>query len=166
MKFHRLILLLSHLWDYPRVELLEEAKNVLEKIGLGPEDPPILSQEYVRLFVNAPGGVPAPPYASYYLTGLLAQEPAKEALSFYAWEGLFPKGPEPADHLSYELAFVAHLLSQGRKDTLGEFMGQHFWRWFPRFKAALSAAKPHPFYLSLAEITEEVLRTLEEEDET
>ncbi len=164
METHKLLLFLSHLWDYPRKELLALAREVLAELGLLVEEPSLLAQEYMRLFVNTPEGVPAPPYASYYLTGLLAQEPAKEALSFYTREGLFPEGPEPADHLSYELAFVAHLLSQGKKEALGEFLGQHFWRWFPRFKMALSAAKPHPFYLSLAEITEEVLRTLEEEE--
>ena len=145
---------------------MKEAKKVLTEMGLLPEEPSALAPEYMRLFVNARGGVPAPPYASYYLTGLLAQEPTKEVLSLYAQEGLSPKGPEPADHLSYELAFMAHLLSQGKKEVLKEFLRRHFWRWFPLFKAALLAANPHPFYRSLAEITEEVLRTLEEEDET
>ena len=164
MEFHNLILLLSHLWDYPQEEVLDKTRKILENIGLSVDEVSVLAPEYTRLFVNAPGRIPAPPYASYYLTGLLAQEPAKEALSFYEQEGLSPKGPEPADHLSYELAFMAHLLARGKRNLLEEFLHQHFWRWFPLFKAALFAAKPHPFYQSLAEITEEVLRTLEEEE--
>ncbi len=161
----KLILFLSHLWDYPRKDFIAQGLDILSHLGFTTDDLNIqtLQEEYVRLFINAPSGVPAPPYASVYLTGLVAQEPATEALSFYEREKLKPKGSDPPDHLVWELAFVAYLIEHGKEEILREFLEQHFWRWFPHFKKALLAASPHPFYQTLLEVTEQVLQNIKED---
>lgn len=161
----KFILFLSYLWDYPRKDFIGQGLDILSHLGFNTHDLNIqtLQEEYVRLFINAPSGVPAPPYASVYLTGMVAQEPALEALSFYERVGLRPEGSDPPDHLSWELAFIAHLIEREQKELLREFLEQHFWRWFPRFKGALLAASPHPFYRNLLEVTEQVLQNIKED---
>ncbi len=168
-----LFLLLAHLWDYPRPELISKSQEILKSLSLGEEIPEgafeldeELEAEYVRLFINAPDGVPAAPYASVQLTGLMAQQPAEEALAFYQQAGLIPQTSEPADHLSTELAFVAHLLKHQDLASLREFLEKHLLRWFPLFRQALEKARPHPFYRFLAEVTEKALGNLKEEVKT
>ncbi len=166
-----LFLLLAHLWDYPRRDLISKCqeilKNFLEEIPEGVlEFNGELEPEYVRLFINAPDGVPAAPYASVQLTGLMAQEPAQQALEFYRRAGLVPQSSDPPDHLSTELAFVAHLLQQGELTLLKEFLEQHLLRWFPHFRRSLEKAGPHPFYQFLTDLTERALSNLKEEVKT
>jgi len=166
-----LFLLLAHLWDYPRPELISKSREIFESLGeeipegaFEPDEE--LEAEYVRLFINAPDGVPAAPYASVQLTGLMAQQPAGEALAFYQQAGLIPQTTEPSDHLSTELAFVAQLLERQELALLRDFLEKHLLRWFPLFRQALEKARPHPFYWFLAEVTEKALGNLKEEVKT
>ncbi|WP_456432822.1 TorD/DmsD family molecular chaperone [Thermosulfuriphilus sp.] len=125
-----------------------------------------LRAEYTRLFISAPFGAEAPPYASVYLSpeGLLFQRPHDEALSFYRQAGLEVEGAgEPADHLAFELAFVGRLLEEESGPLLDDFLHKHLLRWYPAFLKRLLAAEPHPYFGFLARLTGEVLQKLSEE---
>lgn len=116
-----------------------------------------LQAEYVRLFVNAPGGVPAPPYASIYIRnkGILMQQGYEQAMAFYGRAGLEPtESSECEDHIGHELAFIGHLLDHDQFEVLDEFLDAHVMMWYPLFLQHLLAADPGFFYLILGQVTE------------
>lgn len=74
-----------------------------------------IESERVRLFVNAPGGVPAPPYGSWWLDGVLDGASTQRVVAFYLREGLQNRGRTgPADYLGTELEFLGFLLQHQR----------------------------------------------------
>jgi len=116
-----------------------------------------LQAEYVRLFINSPGGVPAPPYASIYIQnrGILMQEGHEQAMSFYKRAGLEPvKSSECEDHLAHELAFIGRLLDNDQAELLDEFISEHLLFWYPIFLQRLLAAQPCQFYMILGQVTD------------
>lgn len=116
-----------------------------------------LQAEYVRLFVNAPGGVPAPPYASVYIQGkgILKQQGYEQAMAFYGRAGLEPaETSECEDHIGHELAFIGHLLDHGQFELLDEFVAGHVMAWSPHFFQRLKTADPAYFYLILGQVAE------------
>jgi len=120
-----------------------------------------LQAEYVRLFINAAGGVCAPPYASIYINhaGMLRQQGYEEALAFYAQAGLEPASDdESPDHIAHELAFVGLLLDQGREELAERFIDKHLNRWYPDFHQRLKTAEPHLLYRVLGQVTELCLK--------
>ncbi len=125
-----------------------------------------LQAEYVRLFINGPGGVAAPPYASIYIqnSGLLRQQGYDEAIAMYRKIGLESAvDDESPDHISIELAFLALLLDQNKYQEAGSFLQDHLSQWYPAFYARLVHAEPNSFYHLLARITDLCLnQTLKE----
>ncbi|MGE3276840.1 MAG: molecular chaperone [Vicinamibacterales bacterium] len=130
--------------------------------GSGPPDP-----EFTRLFVNAPGGVPAPPYASWYLDGALLGASSAWVADAYRAQGLDATGAgEPPDYLSAELEFVYFLVrhelaarSTGDAEALAdvlaverEFIHDHMARWVPTFVTRLRRATPGPLYAAAADL--------------
>lgn len=116
-----------------------------------------LQAEYVRLFINAPGGVPAPPYASVYIRGkgILMQQGYAQAMAFYCKAGLEPtESNECEDHIGHELAFIGHLLDHDQFELLDEFLDAHVMAWYPLFLQHLLAADPGIFYQILGQVTE------------
>ncbi|MEA1867220.1 MAG: molecular chaperone TorD family protein [Thermodesulfobacteriota bacterium] len=108
-----------------------------------------LAQAYTGLFISAVPRVPAPPYASIYRGGdsSLCGRGLVEAEAFYRSAGFYPRcGAEPADHLSCELAFLAHLAAKGAWDMEEDFLKRHFRPWFKAFHDLLGRVNPHPFY--------------------
>lgn len=113
-----------------------------------------LEAEHVRLFVNAPGGVPAPPYASYYLDGALHGPSCHAAAVQYRRQGLEPVAGQPADYVGMEFEFLYFLGRHQRAarathdDEAGAaaacaeaaFFGTHVGVWVPRFAAAIGTA--------------------------
>ncbi len=127
----------------------------------------IAKSEYTRLFVNAPGGVAAPPYASVYIAGakVIMQQGLDDALRHYREAEIEPdSGPEPADHISVELAFVGQLLESGNEKLLQKFLQGHLLKWYPVFMEKLLAAEPHPYYETAARLTWIFLQNLGQED--
>lgn len=125
-----------------------------------------LQAEYTRLFINAPRKVPAPPYASVYLSNnkRLMQEGYDEAIRFYLEAGIEPvKGPEPADHIFYELEFIAMLIDAGQHTLLCRFLKEHILKWYPQFLEHILRADPHPYYEAIAKNTMSNLINLEKE---
>lgn len=130
--------------------------------------------EQVRLFVNAPGGVPAPPYASYYLDGTLlgptcawvADEYRRHALELDAQAG------QPADFVGAELEYLYFLcrhqiaarltgdqaarLSAARAEA--HFFRAHLLAWLPRFLRDVRSAAPGGVFARAAELLEAFCR--------
>jgi putative dimethyl sulfoxide reductase chaperone len=121
-----------------------------------------LAAEHARLFVNAPGGVAAPPYASFYLDGRLLGPTTARVESAYAAQGLArdPGAGEPADYISSELEFMFFLVrheiaARATADDAAldavtaaqrSFVVDHLAAWVPSFIARIRAASPQaPF---------------------
>lgn len=126
--------------------------------------------DYVRLFVNAPGGVAAPPYASWYLEGRLLGAAASWAAAAYARQGLepAPDAGEPPDYLSTELEFM-HFLCRHETaarttadaqalalvlDAQAAFVHEHLARWMPLMLARTRSAKPGPVVAAATTLAE------------
>ncbi len=125
-----------------------------------------LKVEYTRLFITSPHRTPAPPYASVYLSSdrRLKGEGYDQALAFYREAGYQPvEEGELADHVAYELSFMALLLEEGRRDLLKRFLEEHFLKWYPRFLTALKQAQPRPFYRALGDLVLSLTNRLREE---
>ena len=125
-----------------------------------------LQAEYMRLFVNAPGGVAAPPYASIFVqgSGSMCQQGHDQAMAFYRRAGVEPLAEgESEDHLRHELAFVGHLLDHDELALLQEFLDHHLCQWFPGFLLRLDAAQPCSFYRLLGHVTELCLNNIQKE---
>ena len=167
---------LSNCFAYPEdAAFLDNSEPLLllaGDMGLSvPESEPVgrledLQAEYVRLFINGPGGVAAPPYASIYVnhSGLLRQQGYDEALALYRRAGLEPaETSESPDHIAHELAFLAILLDQDNLPVAGSLLKSHLCKWYPRFHERLLAADPDPFYTFLTRVTDLCLKqTLKE----
>jgi len=123
------------------------------ELRISPTD---LQAEYVRLFINSPAGIPAPPYASIYIgkRGILLQQGHDEAMGFYKLAGLETiESTECEDHIAFELAFIGHLIEDERLDLLHEFIHEHVLKWYPEFLERLQSAQPCHFYKILGQIT-------------
>lgn len=150
---------------------------LLEALDREPGDG--VAADQVRLFVNAAGGVPAPPYASWYLDGTLGGPSATRVAEAYAAQCLqvAEDGGQPPDYIATELEFL-HLLcrhqlaARATGDAAGlaaaceaetAFLLGHFCRWVPRFAKAMREAAPGPVFGGVAEVldalcAEETLR--------
>ena len=65
----------------------------------------------VRLFVNGPGGIPLPPYGSWWIDGTMIGPSSMELADFYRQDGLRnTAGGGPVDFLPAELEFLHFLL--------------------------------------------------------
>ncbi len=74
-------------------------------------DDPRAESDRIRLFVNAPGGTPLPPFAGWWIDGTLGGRTSAEVAAVYAAEGLqVDAAAGPPDGLSCELEFLAFLL--------------------------------------------------------
>ena len=116
----------------------------------------VMESEQVRLFVNAPGGVPAPPYAAYYLDGELLGPSCNWVSAQYRAQGLeLDAGAgQPPDFLSTEFEFLYFLCRHQRAARLtsdalafsaaaqaeADFFRDHLVRWLPRFAGDVARA--------------------------
>ncbi|MBX6422178.1 molecular chaperone [Thermosulfurimonas sp. F29] len=158
--------------DSSFLELIPYLVSLGRRLGLylngdfGGENLEDLRVEYTRLFITSPYRTPAPPYASVYLSGdrRLKGEGYDQALAFYREAGYQPvEEGDLADHVAYELAFMALLLEEGRRDLLARFLTEHFLKWYPRFLGALRQAQPRPFYRALGDLVLFLTNRLREE---
>ncbi len=122
----------------------------------------------VRLFVNAPGGVPAPPYASWYLDRRLMGPSCAWVAEQYRQQGLETAADagEPADYIGTELEYMHFLCRHvraarltGDPAALGpavaaarRFFDDHLVRWLPQFAARVHAAGPGGVYARVADL--------------
>jgi putative dimethyl sulfoxide reductase chaperone len=104
--------------------------------------------EYTRLFINAVNSTPVPPYASVYLDGdrSLQGRTTEKTLDFYRAHGFdLAVTGEPADHLQYELEFLAALTREGQTEAAEHFRQTLFLPWFNRFRERCANETRHPF---------------------
>ena len=160
-------LFLSRTMRYPEKDFLNDAfldayENLLDKLELYKEKEQIqtsrtedqnllqtLQVEYTRLFINAVPHVIASPYASVYqksdhdLQGKLTEK----TRDFYREQGYdIANTAEPADHIRFELEFLAALADNGKVEEEQQFLKQLFRPWFPQFRDRVLKGAQHPFY--------------------
>ncbi len=121
-----------------------------------------LEESYVRLFVNAQNGIPAPLYHSCYQDTEQADsqprlmgEPAGFMRQLFMSKGLSLDNSlnEPPDHLSIELEYLYFLLQRGvtkqdngAVDEAVSFAGTFMLPWVSLFRDRLTGRSTCPFY--------------------
>lgn len=124
------------------------------------DSPDDLRLAYTRLFLG-PGRPVAHPYESVYIDGHLVGESTQQVVTCYTEAGLQVcyTDPELPDHISLELAFMAHLVMQEETDSEDaltwrerqhRFLDQHLSRWLPSFCERIERSDAHPFYCQAA----------------
>ena len=112
--------------------------------GTGKHDPrSVWESERIRLFDICPGGVPAPPYGSWWMEGRLMGETTTAVARFYQEEQLAAR-KGLADYLPTELMFLSCLLArQGEEPDAvkwlrreQDFLDQFLLPWVPAFCVA------------------------------
>ena len=117
----------------------QDDKNLLQTLRV----------EYTRLFINSVPHVIAPPFASVYIDGDhdLQGKTTTRTRDFYRENGYdISNTAEPADHIYFELEFLAALVRDGKFDQEEQFLQKLFRPWFTRFRDQLSAETIHPYY--------------------
>ncbi|MBI4769378.1 MAG: molecular chaperone TorD family protein, partial [Chloroflexi bacterium] len=123
-----------------------------------------LTLAYTRLFLG-PGRPLAHPYESVVLEGRLMGAAAAQIAACYAQAGLHLSAAqrELPDHISVELAFMAHLAAREERDPLAgfpdrrRFLREHLARWLPQFCERVEASGAHPFYSEAARAARELV---------
>lgn len=108
-----------------------------------------LRTEYTRLFITAAPRTTIPPYASVYLDGdgSLQGRTTERTRDFYRERGFdLADDSEPADHIQFELDFLAALAAESRFDDEDLFLQTLFRPWFERFQEKYLQEARHPFY--------------------
>jgi len=108
-----------------------------------------LRTEYTRLFITAPPRTTIPPYASVYVDGdgTLFGRTTERTRDFYRERGYdLANDSEPADHISFELDFLAALAAEARFEDEDLFLRTLFRPWFERFQEKSMTEARHPFY--------------------
>jgi TorA maturation chaperone TorD len=137
-----------------------------------------LKREYSRLFAE-PESALAYPCSSRYINKLKTDYDTIDWLSdFYKRTGYQPDlSALPSDHISTELGFVYHLLSNaanGIKDDdmstishFGElrclFVREHVINWLPEFARCILHNSQSPFYMQLAILTRTIIVKCDED---
>lgn len=119
----------------------------------------VIESERVRLFETAMGGIPAPPYGSWWLDGRLMGPSAQRVAIHFEALGLTPTAGPP-DHISSELEFLGVLLNQqeGARDVEAaealrtmerDFIAECLAPWIDPFAQAARAATNDPFWTAV-----------------
>ncbi len=128
--------------ELAEIQNLRPAENEQELLD-------ILQIEYTRLFINAAPHIIAPPYGSFYLDGdhTLQGKSTRTTRDFYRQYGCDIADPsEPADHIRFELEFLASLARESEFEAEETFVATVFRPWFNQFKNRVLEDKGHPFY--------------------
>ena len=108
-----------------------------------------LQVEYTRLFINGIPHMIAPPYGSFYLDGdhTLQGKSTRRARDYYRQYGYdIADASEPADHIRFELEFLAALTRDNKLEAEEQFLKTIFRPWFTSFYKRVLDDKGHPFY--------------------
>ena len=157
----------------------EESKQALLLLAQGLQALPdpittdaldVLAVDYADIYLNHTLG--ASPYESVWIDEdhLALQEPTFQVRAFYKRFHLKAKDwrLRSEDHITSELEFMAHLLSEGplHMEALEQFMDRHLLRWLPEFSARVALRASTDFFMGLGLVTAcyaEELRALLEE---
>ncbi len=129
-----------------------------------------LEEAYVRLFINARGGVAAPLYESCHVSenAMLMGQPAMMMKKRLESEGLSLTGHsnDPPDHLSVELEYLYFLLSKGWPDADPAFVDKavsyasEILPWINTFRQRIICERQSPFYPLAASLLCDLLRLI------
>ena len=149
---------------FPRT--LDAIRALCESFPTTPREQ--IEVELVRLFVNAAGGVPAPPYASWYLDGQLLGRASDWAAREYRRQCLEvgEDAGHPADFIGTELEYLYFLCRHQRAAELTgdqealelalaaqmRFHRRHLARWLPAFTRAIRGAAAGGFFSRVAAV--------------
>lgn len=145
------------------IEILESLQEIISHQDNPDDFAAELGSEYIRLFVSASGGVPAPPYQSCHEPGGRVMGPAADRMAerLTRW-GLEPEANEPPDHIAYQLELLHVLLStywsqkgDGAAPAAQE-LAKELVSWLPSLKEKLEQDSPgNVFSLTVALILEQ-----------
>lgn len=123
-----------------------------------------LVDEYTRIFLGPTGPV-LNPYASYYLTGRLYEQPLADLRGFLGRQGLEAAGDlrgEPEDALAFELGVMASLVARQQAggdaeptafvEAQREFLARHLLIWAPACAADIEGNPAAAFYRGVAQV--------------
>jgi len=108
-----------------------------------------LRTAYTGLFITAAPRATIPPYASVYLDGdgTLYGRTTERTRDFYRERGYdLADETEPADHIRFELDFLAALAGEAKFDDEELFLQTLFRPRFERFQEKSMKEARHPFY--------------------
>ncbi len=108
-----------------------------------------LRTAYTGLFITAAPRATIPPYASVYLDGdgTLHGRTTERTRDFYRERGYdLADETEPADHIRFELDFLAALAGEAKFEDEELFLQTLFRPWFERFLEKSMKEARHPFY--------------------
>ncbi len=108
-----------------------------------------LRTEYTRLFITSTPRSTLPLYASVYVDGdgTLQGKTTERTRDFYREHGYdLVNETEPADHISFELDFLAALAGEAKLEEEDLFLRTLFRPWFERFQEKWLKEARHPFY--------------------
>ncbi len=108
-----------------------------------------LRTEYTRLFITSAPRTTLPLYASVYVDGdgTLQGKTTERTRDFYREHGYdLVNETEPADHISFELDFLAALAGEAMLEEEDLFLRTLFRPWFERFQKKWTKEARHPFY--------------------
>jgi len=111
-------------------------------------DPPALDDEYHALFIGLGRGELVP-YASWYLTGLLMEQPLADLRADLQRLGIERREAvsEPEDHAATVCQAMALLCAETEEsEPQREFASRHLLPWLGRFFADLQQAETADFY--------------------
>jgi TorA maturation chaperone TorD len=104
--------------------------------------------EYTRLFINGVPRVVAPPYAACHQGDGTIQDKTTETIrDFYREQGFdLTFETEPADHIQFQLEFLACLFRAEKYAVAEQFITTLFLPWFTTFQPKVFANTDHPLY--------------------
>jgi len=129
-----------------------------------------LEEAYIRLFINARGGITAPLFESCYVSeyATLMGQPAMMMMKRLDSDGLSLTGHsnDPPDHLSVELEYLYFLLSEGWSggdpgfiDKAVSFVSGML-PWISTFRQRIINERQSPFYPLAASLLCDLLRLI------
>ncbi|MDD2463285.1 MAG: molecular chaperone TorD family protein [Desulfobulbus sp.] len=108
-----------------------------------------LRTEYTRLFITSAPRATLPLFASVHIDGdgTFHGKTTERTRDFYREHGYdLAEETEPADHISFELDFLAALAGEAKSEEEDLFLRTLFRPWFERFQDKWIKEARHPFY--------------------
>nr|WP_321466850.1 molecular chaperone TorD family protein [uncultured Desulfobulbus sp.] len=131
------------------LEWSEELAAIRDWRAQTPDPLDDLRTEYTRLFITSAPRSTLPLYASVHIDGdgTFQGKATERTWDFYREHGYdLADETEPADHLSFELDFLAALAGEAKFEEEDLFLRTLFRPWFERFQEKWIQEARHPFY--------------------
>jgi len=143
---------------------LQAVRETMQRLpaDLGAEQLDHLAADFADIYLN--NRLRAAPNESVWLDddGLMMQEPMFQVRDWYRRHGVAAEDWRrfPDDHLTLQLQFIAHLLSQNQLAAAAQFMDEHLLRWLTDFAVRVANRCGTDFYAGVAVLTGAYLEEL------